>query len=814
MTRLGLLALFAMSCVHSQSDVCSDGSLCPEGTRCFPVESLGTIECVSPEQVKSCNQLAENDRCDSDRGTCFGGACLPAGCNNKRLDFGEACDDGDNNPGDGCSADCRSSEVCGNEIVDPVREVDGAFVAAELCDDGDLLGHDGCSSGCAPEVARTTAIARLPQVRISTSMVTDQAAHRVIMFGGRVSNAGLRTANDTWELAADGWSKLRPEQSPGPRAGHAMAHDGTQAVMFGGVDGALTFSDTWTFAGDRWTLVTPPISPPTRTSHAMAFLPGVGVVLFGGVNEKAEFFGDTWIFADGEWTQRTLAPSPPARADHTLTLDPVRKRLVLTTGTSGLDGRSVDTWEFDGTAWMQVAGGVDAPDVVSATATYDRVRGQVILDGGIRDTGIIGPSPTSPNTYAWNGQQWTEISNSSPLLQQHASAVDPDTGQMITFGGTRPLTVPCPNCDTVFNDTYRLEGPNWVTRPFVELTRTSEDAASLDPWRQRAVLFTTQGVTLELGAGSWMNTTTAGPGFRKSAAMAAGWVGTDPVTILFGGNAANNLRQDTWTWNGTVWTSRTSGAIPAREQHAIAYDAHRKRTVLFGGRGTNGALGDTWEWTNTGWTLVAGTAPNPRSEHAMAYDPIHEVMLVFGGKDGSSNELGDLWSLDDSGWHLLAPTTSPAPRAGAAMAWDPTRRRIVLTGGTPSSDTWEWDGTEWSFVNLDTAEPIREHAMISSPTGAGVVIIGGALETLLDSNDTIQFAYSSSGPYAACRSLVDDDEDTLAGCADPDCWATCMPACPPSASCDMAAPRCGDGVCDAPRERCGICADCPCPSLP
>ena len=45
-------------------------------------------------------------------------------CGNGILEPGEACDDGNNLAGDGCTADCLSDEVCGNGIVDPGEQCD------------------------------------------------------------------------------------------------------------------------------------------------------------------------------------------------------------------------------------------------------------------------------------------------------------------------------------------------------------------------------------------------------------------------------------------------------------------------------------------------------------------------------------------------------------------------------------------------------------------------------------------------------------------------------------------------------------------
>jgi cysteine-rich repeat protein len=67
--------------------------------------------------------------------------CTPRRCGDGVADpaFEEACDDGDNLSGDGCSADCSSLEICGNAVVD----------AGEACDDGNALGGDGCAADCA-----------------------------------------------------------------------------------------------------------------------------------------------------------------------------------------------------------------------------------------------------------------------------------------------------------------------------------------------------------------------------------------------------------------------------------------------------------------------------------------------------------------------------------------------------------------------------------------------------------------------------------------------------------------------------------------
>jgi cysteine-rich repeat protein len=66
--------------------------------------------------------------------------CILDHCGNGFFDPGEACDDGNQIAGDGCSQDCRSAEICGNGIVD--------FTVGEVCDDGDTRDDDTCCGDC------------------------------------------------------------------------------------------------------------------------------------------------------------------------------------------------------------------------------------------------------------------------------------------------------------------------------------------------------------------------------------------------------------------------------------------------------------------------------------------------------------------------------------------------------------------------------------------------------------------------------------------------------------------------------------------
>ena len=71
-------------------------------------------------------------------------------CGDGVIEGDEVCDDGNLVSGDGCSADCRSHETCGNGIVDAA--------IGEQCDDGNATGGDGCGSYCTFEVCGNTIV--------------------------------------------------------------------------------------------------------------------------------------------------------------------------------------------------------------------------------------------------------------------------------------------------------------------------------------------------------------------------------------------------------------------------------------------------------------------------------------------------------------------------------------------------------------------------------------------------------------------------------------------------------------------------------
>ncbi len=143
--------------VNDPSEVCDDGNL-STGDGCNAACLLevgepctGDTDCAS----NRCNLAAVPAVC-----------APPVGCGNGLLEAGEACDDGNNMNGDGCTAACEiedgnpctahaecASGVCDVNEAPPRCEPagscgNGALDASESCDDGNLMTGDGCSNIC------------------------------------------------------------------------------------------------------------------------------------------------------------------------------------------------------------------------------------------------------------------------------------------------------------------------------------------------------------------------------------------------------------------------------------------------------------------------------------------------------------------------------------------------------------------------------------------------------------------------------------------------------------------------------------------
>jgi len=180
------------------------------------------------------------------------------------------------------------------------------------------------------------------------------------------------------------------------------------------------------------------------------------------------------------------------------------------------------------------------------------------------------------------------------------------------------------------------------------------------------------------------------------------------------------------------------GAPSGRISAAFVYDAGRQRVVMFGGYTANGELNETWEWDGTSWTqMFPAHSPLPRFDAAAAYDPVRHRIVMFGGFSlNYGGALQDTWEYDGVDWTQKSPTTLPTDRAGAAMAYDAVNGKMVMFGGaigfnldnspsSPLNETWTYDGTNWTLLAPTTKPSARAGARMVFDSAHNIVLMFG-----------------------------------------------------------------------------------------
>ncbi len=115
---------------------------------------------------------------------------------------------------------------------------------------------------------------------------------------------------------------------------------------------------------------------------------------------------------------------------------------------------------------------------------------------------------------------------------------------------------------------------------------------------------------------------------------------------------------------------------------------------------------DTWRYDGTLWTqlTVTGTLPPTLIQPAMCYHPLLRRVVMFGGAGDEFTVAADklkLWSFvfdsPTSGHWQLESATGPSNPRAVALAFDHSRYMLVLTGaGESGRETWEWNTGLWT----------------------------------------------------------------------------------------------------------------------
>ena len=269
--------------------------------------------------------------------------------------------------------------------------------------------------------------------------------------------------------------------------------------------------------------------------------------------------------------------------------------------------------------------------------------------------------------------------------------------------------------------------------------------------------------TWEWDGSNWTLVATDGP-TRYSHCMA--FDSDRGIAVLFGGYNKLNEHADSYTWewdsNSKTWNRFDTTYMEPRIGFAMVYDSERKRIIMHGGNTGERRLGETWSWDGETWSLLTADGP-VRQAHRMVYDSKQQKTVLYGGWAGVPGEFPaeSTWQFDGSNWIHIATTVEPPSRVYPGLAFDSSRGITMLFGGgiigpinkaygfpetVVYSDTWEWDGTQWTEISTNKPPARMSLAMAYDSLRKKMIMFGGTPDGLAGFNGTWEYtAPSSSG---------------------------------------------------------------------
>jgi len=304
------------------------------------------------------------------------------------------------------------------------------------------------------ETIRPPAVAAQPSASFGAAVAADPGT------GGLVLSGGAGASGETWVWSGHDWTQaFFTTPAPLPRQGAAMAYDPVshRTLLLGGrLDDGATTDDMWAWQGSSWVPLRPTSLPPPGDAAVLAWDPSRGVALLV-VPDGAEPLpsAQTWTWDGTAWTWRAPAEEPPLRAGSSLAFDPVTGGMLLVTPCcpASTTQRS-ETWLWDGAAWHRLDPLHDPP--LHAFVATDAARGRVLLVAACC-AGFDGDTVGPPQTWVWDGADWTRLSASLPALQDVAALADDASGTPLLVGRLAGAGPGHP-----LDGVWRWTGADWV----------------------------------------------------------------------------------------------------------------------------------------------------------------------------------------------------------------------------------------------------------------------------------------------------------------------------------------------------------------
>ena len=731
-------ALTSGGCLDLERGSSCGDLVCPVGALCSEPHSM----CVRAEQIQVCSGRPDGEACTAPgitMGQCHGGTCFALGCGNGIVDQGEVCDDGNTFDGDGCRADCRSDETCGNGRVDPEvgercddgnnidgdecqsdcslpRCGDGVVDSGEACDDGNDTDGDGCNRQCTSDETCGNGVidVQVGETCDDGNQLTGDGCGdtcRIEVCGNDIVDPG-EVCDDGNTLSGDGCgAACRSDETCGNGitdvGSNEQCDDGNLRSGDGCSSGCTVEQPTWLEQTPR-TMGTTLVGQ----HYGLVFDHGRERVIAFARRETWEWDGMTWRFVE---TQNT----PTSHWDHALVYDPIRRHVVLFGGVDG-DGNLLDeTWTYNGTDWTQLFP-VVSPEPRGATAlAYDATNGGVLLFGGRPEW--VG----SDNNDTWllkNGA-WTELATGAVPRPDpragHSMVYHPGIDRVVVQGG-RARNVAGP-----LYDTWQWDGSDWSE--IVGTPPSTEGTLLHDPIQNHLVLVgSTPGAGMAVWDGTWTDVTMP-PGLPAHASLVFD-AARGRLTALAGEQFLDGDTIATWALVGSAFEEQVAPYEAFANQRFI-FDSRRHRITgytyeFFDLGGPQPPPLATWDLKGHTWTRrVQSTVPDFALTTALEYDPVRQRTLqIYQERPGTPVMLFGEFG---GGWQLLEADTGLPHNRNWVTTFDTARGAMLVTSDYVRF--YEYDGTAWTQFDVANAPGGGSNARMKyEPAGDRVVIVGAS----------------------------------------------------------------------------------------
>jgi hypothetical protein len=321
-------------------------------------------------------------------------------------------------------------------------------------------------SGSSPQTVLTThsGISQVIPPRRDANLAYDSVHHEVLLFGGTLLTSGGAQTNETWAWNGQTWTQLHPTASP-PALPGTMVYDAAsqQIILFlyRVQSGGTVANEMWTWDGNTWHQLQPTVLPEVLDA-SIAYDAAQGqIVLFGSETSQdtGTLTNSTWTWNGTIWQEQHPPTSPSPRTGAALAYDAARQQIVLYGGITAT-GLSSEIWTWNGTTWQQHQVTNQPSARQHASLVYDNATQQTLLFGGLNPQGT---QPAPDDTWAWNGNTWSQLSPQGAPTDLYQSAVyDETTKTVLVYAVQGSLNkLETPNVPALMSQTWIWDGRIW-----------------------------------------------------------------------------------------------------------------------------------------------------------------------------------------------------------------------------------------------------------------------------------------------------------------------------------------------------------------